>query len=60
MKYTCVYIVYTYKKLNHFAVRQKLTQHCKSTILQLKNIKFKSLLIFLNSQVNTFNKVFTL
>ena len=22
---------------NHFAVQQKLKQHCKSTILQLKN-----------------------
>ena len=22
--------------MNHFAVHQKLTQHCKSTILQLK------------------------
>ena len=28
---------YIYIKLNHFAVQQKLTQHCKSTILQLKN-----------------------
>ena len=26
----------TYIKLNHFAVHQKLTQHCKSTILQQK------------------------
>ena len=25
---------YTYVKLNHFAIQQKLTQHCKSTILQ--------------------------
>ena len=25
-----------YKKLNHFARHQKLTQHCKSTTLQLK------------------------
>ena len=24
--------------LNHFAVHQKLIQHCKSTILQLKKI----------------------
>ena len=24
-------------KLNHFTVYQKLIQHCKSTILQLKN-----------------------
>ena len=37
----CVYIyiythTHTYMKLNHFAVHLKLTQHCKSTILQLK------------------------
>ena len=25
---------YIYVKLNHFALHQKLTQHCKSTILQ--------------------------
>ena len=24
--------------MNHFAVHQKLTQHCKSTIFQLKKI----------------------
>ena len=29
MKYIHVY-------LNHFAIHQKLTQHCKSTILQFK------------------------
>ena len=28
-------------KLNHFAVYQKLPQHCKSTILQLKKKKLK-------------------
>ena len=28
--------MYIYVELNHFAVQQKLTQHCKSTILQLK------------------------
>ena len=28
---------YRYVKPNHFAVHLKLTQHCKSTILQLKN-----------------------
>ena len=27
---------YIYVYLNHFAVHQKLTQYCKSTILQLK------------------------
>ena len=30
----CVYV-----SLNHFAIQQKLTQHCKSTILQLKKKK---------------------
>ena len=37
----CIYIyifIYIYK-LGHCAVQQKLVQHCKSTILQLKNIK---------------------
>ena len=29
--------IYIYIKLNHFAVYLKLAQHCKSTILQLKN-----------------------
>ena len=29
--------IYVYVWLIHFAVQQKLTQHCKSTILQLKN-----------------------
>ena len=29
-----IYIINTYKYLNHFAVHLKLTQHCKSTILQ--------------------------
>ena len=29
---------YMYVKLNQFAVHQKLTQHCKSTILQFKKI----------------------
>ena len=29
--------IHIYVKLNHFAVYQKLTHHCKSTILQLKN-----------------------
>ena len=31
----CVFVC-----LNHFSVHLKLTQHCKSTILQLKKIKF--------------------
>ena len=40
---TCVYI-YMHMcvcKLNNFSVHQKLTQHCKSTILQFKNYFFK-------------------
>ena len=28
-------------QLNHFAVQQKFTQHCKSTILQLKKKKMQ-------------------
>ena len=33
--YVCVYIhIYKYIKLIHFAVLLKLTQHCKSIILQ--------------------------
>ena len=37
----CIYIyiythTYIYIRLNYFAVHQKLTQHCKSTILQFK------------------------
>ena len=30
-----------YVELNHFAVQQKLTQHCKSTIIQLKKKRKK-------------------
>ena len=36
----CVYIyiyIYIYMQLEHFAVQQKLTEPCKSIILQLKN-----------------------
>ena len=33
--------MYIYEKLSHFAVQQKLTQHCKSTILKFKKIKWK-------------------
>ena len=37
----CVYIyIYIYIYLNHFAVFLKLTQHCTSTILQLKKEYF--------------------
>ena len=32
--HTCIHIIHTYIKLNHFAIHQKLTQHCKLTILQ--------------------------
>ena len=28
--------IHVYVELNHFAVHLKLTQHCKSTILQYK------------------------
>ena len=44
--YICIKDIY-----NHFAVQQKLTQHCKPTILQLKQIKTekKQLWIFLHS-----------
>ena len=38
-------------KLNHCAVRWKLTQHCKSIILQLKKKKKKILCWFDFSQV---------
>ena len=31
--------MYIYIHLSHFAVQQKLTQHCKSTILKLKKKK---------------------
>ena len=37
-KYIYMYI-YIYIYISHFAVYVKLTQHCKSTILQLKNNK---------------------
>ena len=31
--------MYVYIKLNHFAIHLKLTQYCKSTLLQLKKKK---------------------
>ena len=40
--YMCV-CVYIYTQNNYFAVHQKLTQHCKSTILQFKKSKYRSL-----------------
>ena len=33
--------IYVYVELNHFAVYQKLTQHCKSTIFQLKKLQIR-------------------
>ena len=34
--------IYAHRQLTHFAVHLKLTQHCKSTILQCKiKMKFK-------------------
>ena len=36
--------IYIYVWLIHFAVQQKLTQHCKATILQLKKKKMKTLI----------------
>ena len=35
-EYIYTYIYYIY--MNHFAVHQKLAQHCKSTVLQLKKL----------------------
>ena len=33
--YVCVYIYkYIYIKLGHFAVQKKLTEHCKSAIIE--------------------------
>ena len=36
---------YMHVQLNHFAVQQKVTQHCKSTILLLQNRNEKKILI---------------
>ena len=36
--------IYVYISLTHFLVQQKLTQHCKAIILQLKKKKVKELL----------------
>ena len=35
-EYTYIIIIYVHIKLNHFAAYLKLTQHCKSTLLQSK------------------------
>ena len=43
----CVYVcmcVYIYIYIYQFSVHQKLTQHCKFTVLQLKK-KFKAMVI---------------
>ena len=45
--YTCIYV-----KLSHFAIQQKLTQHCKSTILQLKKKISIKLGFHLSSEVS--------
>ena len=35
--YVYIYVyIYMYKRLNHLTVHLKLTQHCKSTMLQYK------------------------
>ena len=39
--------------LNHFAVEQKLTQHCKSTILQQKEILIKKKEIMCNKNIDS-------
>ena len=41
--------IYVYTQLIHFVVQQKLTQHCKATIPQLKQKYFE---IFLNNWVD--------
>ena len=38
---TKVISIYTYIKLSHFPLQQKLTQHCKSIILQKGSYKFE-------------------
>ena len=47
--YVYIYILYMYIKLNHFTIHLKLTQHCKSTILQFKKLKKKEIKIRLFS-----------
>ena len=56
-EYMCIYIyvcLYIYIYLNHFAVHLKLTQHCKSTILQLKKKKNANILIISNKSLTFF------
>ena len=49
---------YTYVELSHFAVQQKLTQHCKSTILQ--NIYMYYLTNYLNENAFILDQMRTL
>ena len=47
-KKECVYIyvcVCVCVSLGHFAIQQKLTEHCKSTIIKIKNNKNKNRLL---------------
>ena len=50
--YIYVWLIYVY--MNHFAVHLKLTQHCKSTILQLKK-KLKNQRTQLESKFGLWN-----
>ena len=45
--------MYVYVKLIHFAMQQKLTQHCKPTTLQQKLIKKKKASHWLLHQAET-------
>ena len=46
--------IYIYIWLNHFAVQQKLTQHCKSTILQkIEKINHAKIGYQMNSMAGT-------
>ena len=44
--------------MNHFAVRLKLTQHCKSTIFQFKKKREKKLVVSLSPQPHTIKLIF--
>ena len=50
--------IYVYVKLSHFAVCLKLTQHCKSTVLQYKitiKLKKNSILVLHFSSIQSFH-----
>ena len=49
--------IYVYLWLIHVVVQQKLAQHCKAIVLQLK-IKFKNLAVDKNQQDRMFFKIF--